>query len=307
MPSQKKLFGVLAAALTPLGQDGSLALNELLPFLDFLAQRGCHGVLLLGTTGEGPSFSPSERLAILQVATEIRQAHPNFLLLVGTGTPSLEETIELTRSAFDLEFDGVVVLPPYYFRNVSDGGLFTWFSQVIKRAVPSEGVFLGYHIPNMTGISFSLDLLERLKDNFPDQFAGIKDSSGDPLFAQELGKRFGNDLIVFSGNDKLLSLALDASAVGCITAMANLCSRNSRLVWDAHQKGKALKEIQTRLDKARTIFDRYPPNPPLFKALLSRFHHFPQWSVRSPLIPIPDESLEKVITEIMGEFEDFIL
>jgi len=307
MSSQQKLFGVLAAALTPLSPDGSIALNELLPFLDFLYQRGCHGVLLLGTTGEGPSFSPAERLEILQVAVEIRQDHPDFLILVGTGTPSLEKTIELTRSAFNLEVDGVVVLPPYYFQNVSDAGLFEWFSRVIKRAIPSDGAFLGYHIPNMTRIPFSLELIQSLKDTFPGQFIGIKDSSSDPIFAQELGKRFGKELLVFSGNDRLFSLALDSCAVGCITAMANLFSRDSRQVWDANQRGQKLPEVQIRLDKARLLFDRYLPNPPLFKALLFRYGHFSRWAVRSPLVRMSDESLEKVISDLKGEFGEFTL
>ncbi len=106
--------GVFAAALTPLNQDGSLDLEHVLPYLDFLAKRGCHGALLFGTTGEGPSFSPRERIRLGKVAREITQTHPDFMLLMGTGTPSLTETIELTRSAFDLGMQGVVVLPPYF-------------------------------------------------------------------------------------------------------------------------------------------------------------------------------------------------
>jgi 4-hydroxy-tetrahydrodipicolinate synthase len=88
--------------------------------LDFLARRGCHGALLLGTTGEGPSFAPEERIAIFRAALEVQQTQPAFRLLAGTGTPSLEETIILTRAAFDLGMDGVVVLPPYYFRKITD-------------------------------------------------------------------------------------------------------------------------------------------------------------------------------------------
>jgi len=110
---------------------------------------------LMGTTGEGPSFSADERLALLRAGLAVRQEHPDFRLLLGTGTPSLEETVQLTRAAFDLGVDGVVVLPPYYFRKVSDDGLFAWFSQVIQRAVPTNAALLGYHIPSLSGVPLS--------------------------------------------------------------------------------------------------------------------------------------------------------
>jgi len=94
--------GIFAAAITPLRSDFSPDLSVLPLYLDFLAQRGCHGALLLGTTGEGPSFSPEQRRDVFRAALKVRQEHPEFRLLAGTGTPSLDETSALTRSAFDL-------------------------------------------------------------------------------------------------------------------------------------------------------------------------------------------------------------
>jgi 4-hydroxy-tetrahydrodipicolinate synthase len=111
--------------------------------------------------------------------------------------------------------------------------LFAWFSQVIRRAVPTDGALLGYHIPSLSGVPLSLDLLANLKDAFPRQFAGLKDSSVDAEHARALGQRFGTDLLVFSGTDSLFSLALEQGAAGCITALANLRSPDLRKVWDA--------------------------------------------------------------------------
>jgi hypothetical protein len=150
--------------------DFSLALEDVPLLLDFLARRGCHGALLLGTTGEGPSLSAQERLALLHAALPVRQSWPDFRLLAGTGTPSLEETVALTRQAFDLGLDGVVVLPPYYYRKVSDEGLLAWYGQVLRRGAPQDGAVFGYHIPGVTGVPLSLDLLAQLKDSFPGQF-----------------------------------------------------------------------------------------------------------------------------------------
>jgi 4-hydroxy-tetrahydrodipicolinate synthase len=303
MTNPLAIKGVFAAALTPLDSDHAFVPDDLLSLLDFLAQRGCHGALLLGTTGEGPSFSPPERLQIMRAAISIRQTHPEFKLLVGTGTPSLDETIGLTRAAFEIGMDAVVVLPPYYFRQVSDEGLFAWYSQLMRSAVPSGSLLLGYHIPAVSGISLSLDLLARLKDTFPQRFAGIKDSSGDLENARRLGELFGTDMIVLSGNDRLFSYALTHSASGCITALANLCSLDLRVVWEAHKRGESLEMVQVRLNTARSIIDRYPPAPTLLKFLLSRLYEFPRWQVRPPLQPLKEEIEEQVFLEAVTIME----
>jgi 4-hydroxy-tetrahydrodipicolinate synthase len=289
------LAGVYAAAVTPLSSDYSLDLEGIPVLLDFLAKRGCHGALLLGTTGEGPSFSPEERIAILRSAVQVRQVHPNFHLLAGTGTPSLTETVALTKAAFDLGMDGVVVLPPYYYRKVTDDGLFVWFEQILRQAVPEGSALLGYHIPPLTGVPFSLDLLTRLREAFPTRFAGIKDSSGDAAFAQQLGERFDQKLVVLTGHDRLFSLALESGATGCITAMANVISPLLRGVWDTFQNGQSTYDIQPRLNAARDLMERYPPAPPLLKALLALEYGLPAWAVRPPLLPLSLDSLQQAV------------
>jgi len=294
----RQLFGVIAAALTPLQADYSPALQDFPLLLDFLARRGCHGALLLGTTGEGPSFSPEERTQILQAGLSVRQVHPDFRLLAGTGTPSLEETSALNRSAFDLGVDGVVILPPYYFRKVSEAGLFAWFSEVVRRSVPSGATFLYYHIPPITGISISLDFLERLMEAFPDRRMGIKDSTTDPEFARQVGLRFGSDLLTFNGTDSLFDLALEHQAAGCITAMANLRSPDLRLVWDARRAGTVDAAARDRLEASRAMMNRYPPNPSLYKALLPRLHGLPEWPVRPPLTPLSQAQVQAVLAEL---------
>lgn len=292
------LDGVYAAALTPLQPDFSPDLEALPPYLDFLARRGCHGVLLLGTTGEGPSFSPAERIAIFRAALEIRQTRPDFRLLAGTGTPSLEETVQLTKAAFDFGLDGAVVLPPYYYRKAPEDGLFAWFSQVLQQAVPAGGAFLGYHIPAVSGVGLSLNLLARLKDAFPSHFAGLKNSAEEPEHARQLGDRFGRDLLVLTGHDNLFSLSLEGGAGGCITASATLFSPLLRRVWEAHQQGQADEETQGRLTAIRFTMDRFPPAAALLKALLARYHDFPRWPVRPPLLPLSAEVEEQAAAEI---------
>jgi 4-hydroxy-tetrahydrodipicolinate synthase len=296
--TQHPLAGIYAAALTPLKADSTPDLEPVPAFLGFLAERGCHGALIFGTTGEGPSFSPEERKAVWNEARKVRETHPDFRLLAGTGTPSLQETIDLTRTAFDLGFEGVVVLPPYYFRTASDEGLFRWFENLIQKAVPADGYLLGYHFPQVSGIGFSLDLLKRLKEAFPVQFAGIKDSSHDPALASTLGATFGADLAVFTGTDSYLSLALQNSAAGCITAPANLISPNLRAVYDAYLRDEDHSEMQTCVTEQRHILEKYTPFPSALKALLAKKYAFPRWPVRPPLVETPEDLVEQAAREL---------
>lgn len=291
------LSGVYAAAVTPLKSDLSPDLEAVAPFMAFLASRGCHGALIFGTTGEGPSFSPAERADVWRAALKVRQQYPDFRLLAGTGTPSLTETIELNKQAFDLGFNGVVTLPPYYFRKATDDGLFNWFQQVIKKSVPKDGFMLGYHFPGVAGIGFSIELLARLKESFPVQFAGIKDSSHDADFTRVLGQKFGSDLAVFNGTDSDLTCALENHAAGCITAPANVISPGLREIYDGFISGKDVSDSQKKVSDQRHILEKYQPFPPLLKAVLSRLFNQPRWPVRPPLVEMSKELEKQMLIE----------
>lgn len=305
MTNTSELNGVITAVVTPLNKNGSLAEEELPGLLEFLAKRGSHGALLLGTTGEGPSFSPEERIQIVRAGMIIRQEYPKFKILVGTGTTSLEETIAINKAVFDLGADGVVVLPPYFFRKASEEGIFEWFSQMIRRSLPSDAALLVYHIPSLTGISLSLDFFDQLLTTFPGNVIGMKDSSADRNFALQLGERFGSNLRVFTGTDSLFDLALENSAAGCITAMANLRSPDLRLIWEARQYGNIELSARERVIFGRSIMERFPPNPPLYKTLIHHLHGFPLWSVRSPLIDLTKTQVETILAQVLSEAPEF--
>ncbi|MCC7187354.1 MAG: dihydrodipicolinate synthase family protein [Anaerolineales bacterium] len=298
MTFQHPLAGVYAAAVTPLKDDSTLDLEAVPALMQFLASRGCHGAALFGTTGEGPSFSPAEREALIRVALAARESLGGFRLIAGTSTPSLSETIELTKLAFDLGCDAALVVPPYYFRKVTDDGLFNWFSEAIRKAVPADKFLIGYHIPPLTGVGFSIPLLTRLKEAFPVQFAGIKDSSHDPAYAEAVGKTFGSDLLALNGTDSYLKFAMEHHAAGCITAPANLISPDLREVWDLFRAGKDTSEAQHRVTSQRHLLEEYPPFPPLLKAALHRLHNLPRWAVKPPLDALSMELEEKVLQEM---------
>lgn len=303
MSSETTLRGVFAAAITPILADGSVDLPAVPLYLEYLARQGCQGALLLGTTGEGPSFSPQERMAVMQAAMSIRKRLPHFTLLAGTGTPSLAETIDLTRAAFELGIDGVVVLPPYYYRKADEDGLFNWYGKLIQKAVPEGKKLFVYHIPAMSGIHLSLPFLQRLKEAFPGQFAGLKDSSGDADFARQLGEAFGKELIIFTGSDRLFGHALRHSASGCITAGANLFAPLLHRLWEDHLNNLPNPELEKQITQARGILDQNPPASALIKGCLPHLTNFPRWALKPPLLPLSDQQINfacQQLAEVCG-------
>lgn len=294
------LSGVFAAAITPLTPDLAPDLEAIPALMNFYANRGLHGALMLGTTGEGPSFSAKERAAIFKAALSVRQDHPDFKLMAGTGTPSLDETAELNKTAYDLGYDAVVTLPPFYFMNASEEGLFDWFSKVIQRSVPSDGVFLGYHFPKVSGVPLSLSLLKRLQDEYPNQFAGLKDSSGDFDHAKALTQELGTDSLILVGNDRLLGPGLENGCSGAITALATLNSLDLRRVWDAFHNGGNWQTVQTEVDAGRDVLDKFQPAPAFLKALVSKLHQLSTGPVRPPLKSFDEETIETALAEWQG-------
>lgn len=294
------LSGVFAAAITPLTPDFAPDLNAIPSLMDFYANRGLHGALMLGTTGEGPSFSAKEREAIFKAALSVRQDHPDFKLMAGTGTPSLDETAELNKTAYDLGYDAVVTLPPFYFMNASEDGLFDWFSEVIKRSVPSDGTFLGYHFPKVSGVPLSLSLLKRLQDAFPTKFAGLKDSSGDFEHAKALTQELGTDSLILVGNDRLLGPGLENGCSGAITALATLNSLDLRRVWDAFHNGENWQTLQAEVDAGRDVLDKFQPAPAFLKALMPKLHPLSTGPVRPPLTNFDEETIETALAEWQG-------
>jgi 4-hydroxy-tetrahydrodipicolinate synthase len=186
--------------------------------------------------------------------------------------------------------DGVVILPPFYFRNSGDEGLFSWYQEILRNSVPRGGTTLAYHIPAVSGVPLSIDLISRLHEAAPDRFIGLKDSSGDKDYSYQLGARFGNELRVFTGNDRLFTEAVHNNAVGCITALANLISPDLIELWDALQTQSPTNQIQERINSIRGICEQFQPYPPLLKYLVSKYFEFPRWPVCPPLIDLSKES-----------------
>ncbi len=293
MKSLHPLAGIYAAAITPLNADQTAALAEIPEYLNFLASRGCHGALILGTTGEGTSFSIAEREQILRAALEIRAAQPQFRLLAGTGTPSLTETIQITKFAFDLGYDGAVTLPPYYYHQATDEGIFEWYAQLLRQAVPSDAFLLGYHFPAQSGMPIPQKALRKLRENYPNRFIGIKDSTASSEYTRLIGTQFDQQFVALVGNDTNLQDSLAWGGSGCITALANLYSPQLRQIWDAHQNNEIDSSSQAYINAKRAAITPYLPFPAAIKALVSKMFGLPFWPVKLPLASLSAEAAEQ--------------
>ena len=175
-----ELRGVFAPIVTPFRpSDGEVDLPWIPEYVDYLHRRGCQGIIPCGTNGEAASLSVQERMAVTETALAAGRAL-GMPVIVGTGAAALPDAVALTRHAFALGADAVLVMPPFYFKKPADAGVADWFRRLFDAAVPAGGRALLYHIPQTTGVPISDALLELLLASHREVVYGLKDSTGDP-------------------------------------------------------------------------------------------------------------------------------
>jgi len=214
----------------------------------------------------------------------------------GTGCCSIPDTVELTRRAVELGAGGVLMLPPFYYKGVSDEGLFTAYSEVIERIGDSRLRIYLYHFPQMSAVPISYDLIERLLKRYPDTIAGMKDSSGvfdNMAGAAQKFPGFG----VFSGGDDFLLPLLQEGGVGCITAVCNIACHLSAKIYRAWQDGNSsAEEVQAQLIKIRIAAQTYPYSAGL-KTAMAHFSGDENWrTVRPPLVTLDADKSADLIS-----------
>ncbi len=292
--------GVLAAGLTPLHTDFSLAHDALARHVQWLLANGCDGVLLFGTTGEGLSLAIEERVegldAVLSSGLVAEQ------LLVGTGASALPDAIRLTREATERGVGGVLVLPPFHFREISPKGLYRFYDRLVQGVGDAALRLYFYHFPELSGVPIPFDLIQQLHDDYPEQIAGIKDSSGEWDHTEALCRDF-LELQVFSGTERLLLPVLRAGGAGCISATANVTAPLAAQVVSDWRDETSPESPQERLTNLRTLFASVPSIQAL-KSLLARHHDDPNWATaRPPLAPLTDEE-STAVDQIADQLHD---
>lgn len=291
MPDSRLPDGVIVASITPLDDAGRPDGTALADHLDHLFGRGCDGALLFGTTGEGLSFTVEERRRTLE--TVLDAGIPPEKLLVGTGALPLPDVIDLTTHATGNGVSGVLVLPPFHFKHVADEGLRATYDQLIQGVGDKALRLYLYHYPKLTGIPIPFALIEELRDSYPEQIAGIKDSSGEWDHHDALCSSFPN-LQIFAGSERHLTPLLRAGGSGCISATVNITAPLAEQAVRDWQNNAQVASAQSTLTEVRTRLSQFPTIPAL-KQLLAWRHDEPAWKqVRPPLAPLDDDEKDRL-------------
>jgi 4-hydroxy-tetrahydrodipicolinate synthase len=215
--------GIWPALLTPLNADLSIAHTKFAAHCKSLIARGCPGVTAFGTTGEGPSFSMTERKEAIDQL--IRNGIPAAQIMVSTSCAALPETLELTRHAVNAGVHGCLMLPPFFLKGVSDQGVIDCYRYVLDRLTDDRLKLYLYHIPQVTGVSLSHHVIATLKQMYPKTILGIKDSACDTTHSVNLAEAFMKDLTVYVGFEPDLPEMGRRGSTGAISGLANFMPR----------------------------------------------------------------------------------
>lgn len=292
MKSASRITGVLSPVVTPFKADLSPDTAKLISICKWLLSQDV-GLAVFGTNSEANSLSVGEKIELMNALVEA--GIPADRMMPGTGCSALTDTVELTRHAMKIGAGGVLMLPPFYYKGVSDDGLFASYSEVIQRVGDSRLKIYVYHIPPVSNVPITLTLIERLLKAYPGTIAGVKDSSGDWNNTKAMLERFqpqGFD--VFAGSESFLLATLRAGGAGCITAMGNANPGPIARLAREWQNSDA-DDQQQKINQVRDTYSKFPMIPAL-KAVIAHYAGDPEWAtVRPPLVKLTEEQQRNLI------------
>lgn len=291
--------GLIAPILTPFNDDLSVATSLYVAHAKWLFDQGCAGIAPFGTTGEALSVGIDERIAAIRDLIDggIDAAR----MIPGTGLSNVADTARLSRACLDMGCAGVLTLPPFYFKSVTEDGLYRYFEQLIGSIGSDARIYL-YHIPPIAIVGVSPALAARLHADFPDQIVGIKDSSGDWDNTRALLDIDG--MIVYPGSELPLLDALELGAPGCITATANINAGDIVRVLNLHEQGDiaGAQALHETVKRFRLLMQDYDPIPAQ-KRLLAIATDDLRWAnVRPPLTAMSEEAGRELAITLKREF-----
>ena len=292
----QRIKGVLSPVVTPFTRDLAPDADRFVRHCKWLLSHGCSGLAVFGTNSEANSLSVDERVMLLEALVEA--GVPASKLMPGTGCSALSDSVVLTAHAVKLGCAGVLMLPPFYYKGVSDEGLFRNFSEIVQRVADERLQLYLYHIPPVSSVPISLGLIERLLKAHPKSIAGIKDSSGDWNNTKAVLDAFAKSgFDVFAGSETFLLDNMRHGGVGCITATGNVNPAAIDNVYRNWQSPDADK-LQAGITATRMAVQKVPMIPAL-KAIVAKFSDDPEWStVRPPLIENTQAQLDGLFADL---------
>ncbi len=290
MTGTQPLTGVLSPVVTPFKADLSPDADRLIAQCRWLLSQNC-GLAVFGTNSEANSLSLDERLELLERIVDAG-VDPSRMM-PGTGGCALTDTVRLTRRAVELGCAGALMLPPFYYKGVSDEGLFRAFAEVIERVGDARLHIYLYHIPQVSGVPITLNLIERLLKAYPDTVAGVKDSSGDWSNTQAMLDQFPG-WGVFSGNELVLLENMRGGGVGCISATANINPAAIHALYTGWQTPEA-ERMQEEINDLRKFVQQFPMIPSL-KRVVAHYSGDAEWNrLRPPLVELDETQAAEML------------
>jgi len=295
MKNGHRITGALAPVCTPFRTDLTPDHERLAQHCRWLLSHNV-GLAVFGTNSEGNSLSLEERLELLDRL--VQDGIDPERMMPGVGCCSIPETVRLTAHAVTLGCAGVLMLPPFYYKDVTDDGLYRSFAEVIERVGDARLRVYLYHIPPVAQVPITLAVTARLLKAYPGQLAGMKDSSGDWNNTKSFLDAFAKaGFDVFVGSESFLLRNLGAGGQGCISATANVHPGPIARLCDNWQAGDAGAQ-QARLDEIRDVFKKFPMIPAL-KAAIAHYGADPDWStLRPPLVPLSPQLSDILLSEL---------
>ena len=290
-----KISGVFSAALTPIKQDLSINQDLYLRHCQYLMRQGHDGIAIFGTTGEANSFSIQEKKNNLEYLLSNR-IDPK-ILIPGTGSSSLKDAIDMTKHAVDHKVRAVLLLPPFYYKNVSEEGIVNYYRYIIEGVGKNDMHYILYHIPQNSYVPISFKIIEILLKLYPNNVIGLKDSAGDTDRMLKIIKYF-NNFAVFCGHDSLALNVCKRGGAGAITAGTNVCGKLLSFIIKNYKKENEIRnfaEMQKLLQQIRQVITSHEPIS-LMKSYFSIVDNIPEWNnVLPPLKRLDNPENHKLI------------
>jgi 4-hydroxy-tetrahydrodipicolinate synthase len=298
MTKTKRIEGVLSPVVTPFGKDYAPDAQRFVRHCRWLLKNGCAGLAVFGTNSEANSMSVPEKRKLLEAL--VAGGVPASALMPGTGHCALSDSIEMTKAAVDLGCAGVLMLPPFYYKGVSDEGLYRNFATVIERVGDERLQLYLYHIPPVSNVPITFALIEKLLSKYPGIVAGVKDSSGDWNNTKGMLDNFSKGgFDVFAGSEEFLLANMRGGGKGCITATGNVNPGAINELYKNWRSGEADK-MQAAITATRKLVQKQPMIPAL-KATIAHFGNDPQWKTcRPPLVELTAAQEEQLIRDLKG-------
>ena len=291
----QRITGVLSPVVTPFRPDLSPDADRFVRQCKWLVANNV-GLAVFGTNSEANSLAADERMALLEKLVEagVNPAR----MMPGTGCCALTDSVRLTAHAVKLGCAGALMLPPFYYKGVSEDGLFRNFAEIVERVGDARLQIYLYHIPQVSQVPITLKLIERLLKAYPKNIAGTKDSSGDWNNTKATLDAYAKDgFDVFPGSETFLLQGLRNGAKGCISATANVNPAAIHQLY-AEWKSDAADELQKGLDRVRGVFQKHPMIAAMKSAIAHWSGHAGWAAVRPPLVALGAEESKALIAEL---------